>query len=915
MANITQKINSFVHGISLQPDHLKTPGQVRDLVNGLPDVMAGLVKRPGSEIVSSLKTSADGRWFTILRDDDEKYVGKADTDGIYIKHIQTKDDRVVKYSSTPDIDNPNYTTFNDLPYFQNLDPSKLEFLTINDYTIVLNRAVPTAMGGATVDSRPNEAFITLNSLEYNAEYIVSLTAPDAVPVDEWKAAAISVNPSPRWTIRDDNSYTYSGTQTYTIDQGSKTGLRFTITANPRWSGVPGYYDETTYDITYTLHSGGRGWRVGDVVTVDLNGKQYTITVTKEVKTTGYNSIADAYYLTPQNSSNGNVSMRDLLTDVKGQLEITPGIQCEVVGSGLYITYTKPFSIYATGGQGAAALTGFTDAINDISDLPSQCVDGYVVRVVNSAADEDDYYMEFHGKTEGVSGAGVWEECVKPGITISLDYNTMPHQLVRMSDSTFLLSPIDWENRLVGDEKTNPEPSFIGKTINRALFYRNRLTFLSDENIVQSQSGDYFNFFVNTAMIVSDNDPIDIAATSTSPCELHDAVPMKIGLILFSRDRQFLYGTTNDVLSPKTAKIETISTYDWNEHIRVVDMGVTLGFLSSSGKYSRFFELTNLETNNAPEALEQSKIVSTMLPFDLDMPEPAQSKENTLLGFAKRGESIVYFYRYFNDGSKRLMSSWFKWEFRGKLQYHFIDKDIYYTVVEHAGNVFLTKSNLTIKSDDYFYDVEKLDYAPRLDLRSSVKKVNTVYYPHLDRTFFAVAYQWDPDVHVFVSGTGHNQGRSAKPVSMDYNAGLGVTEFGVDGDWSESDISVGYEFEFKVELPTLYMSKESADNKQRSDTRSYLTIHRVKFQFADIGIFETHVTARSKADRDLLWEMTPGDHYKANRHAIQPIAFQTIPCYEKNLNLNFTLTSSHPTPAALLSMEWEGKISPKSYRSV
>ena len=74
MANVSQKISSYVHGISQQPDHLKKPGQVRHLLNGLPDVTEGLKKRAGSELIADLNTSSDGKWFTIFRDANEKYI-------------------------------------------------------------------------------------------------------------------------------------------------------------------------------------------------------------------------------------------------------------------------------------------------------------------------------------------------------------------------------------------------------------------------------------------------------------------------------------------------------------------------------------------------------------------------------------------------------------------------------------------------------------------------------------------------------------------------------------------------------------------------------------------------------------------------------------------------------------------------
>ncbi len=51
MANITQTIPSLTAGISQQPDEQKRPGQVRDIVNAIPDVTQGLLKRPAGKVV------------------------------------------------------------------------------------------------------------------------------------------------------------------------------------------------------------------------------------------------------------------------------------------------------------------------------------------------------------------------------------------------------------------------------------------------------------------------------------------------------------------------------------------------------------------------------------------------------------------------------------------------------------------------------------------------------------------------------------------------------------------------------------------------------------------------------------------------------------------------------------------------
>ena len=51
MATVTQQIPNYILGISEQPDELKSAGQVNNLVNAIPDVTRGLMKRPGSKLI------------------------------------------------------------------------------------------------------------------------------------------------------------------------------------------------------------------------------------------------------------------------------------------------------------------------------------------------------------------------------------------------------------------------------------------------------------------------------------------------------------------------------------------------------------------------------------------------------------------------------------------------------------------------------------------------------------------------------------------------------------------------------------------------------------------------------------------------------------------------------------------------
>ena len=197
----------------------------------------------------------------------------------------------------------------------------------------------------------------------------------------------------------------------------------------------------------------------------------------------------------------------------------------------------------------------TSSVVSYAQLPTQCKHGYIVKVSNSEAVEDDYYVKFVGEN-GQDGAGVWEECNKPGRNIEFNAATMPIQMVREANGTFTVNQVSWVNCAVGsnDPPTNPEPSFVGFTINRLIFFRNRLVILSDENIIMSRPGNFFNFWSKTAQTHSVEDPIDLSCSSNYPAIVYDGIQINAGLLLFTKNQQFMLTTDSDVFSPTTAKI-------------------------------------------------------------------------------------------------------------------------------------------------------------------------------------------------------------------------------------------------------------------------------------------------------------------------------------------------------------------------
>ena len=200
----------------------------------------------------------------------------------------------------------------------------------------------------------------------------------------------------------------------------------------------------------------------------------------------------------------------------------------------------------------------------------------MLKVRNGEADEDDYYMKFFGKNDK-DGPGTWEECPAPGRLVAFDPDTMPIQMARTAVDTFTVSQIAWDDVLVGTSVTAAEPSFIGNNINRMLFFRNRMVMLSDENVIMSQPGDFFNFWPKSAMTFTTQDVIDLSCSSDTPAIVYDGIQVNAGLVLFTKNQQFMLTTDSDILSPMTAKINALANYNFNFKTCPISLGTTLAF--------------------------------------------------------------------------------------------------------------------------------------------------------------------------------------------------------------------------------------------------------------------------------------------------------------------------------------------------
>ena len=595
-----------------------------------------------------------------------------------------------------------------------------------------------------------------------------------------------------------------------------------------------------------------------------------------------------------------------------------GFHAEVIGNGIYVTFNQDFNVSVSDAQ---LMSAFTDEVNNVERLPFQCKDGYVVKITNaSETDGDDYYAKFVGNVQA-DGEGAWNECVQPDIQVRFDASTMPHTIIATDVNTFVCREGEFTERTVGDEDTNPTPSFIDNgIINNIILFRSRVCYLSGEDLIATQTGglDPIDFWSTSALATLPTDPLDISASSKRPAILYDAIEVNTGLIAFSENQQFLLATDAETLSQETAKFNTISYYAYDRRNEPISLGTSVAFVDNDGANFRMFEMFNFSREGEPTLTEPSIVVSRLTTDTCSY--IADSRESTIVLFASEDErETVWGYRYFQDGNDRKQSAWFKWEMPGEVLYHCIIRDIYYAVVriESASGVFtnqLVEHDVKTNDDTNFLPLNDRLFRIHMDNRVNIAALPAGSYDaNTDLTTFPMPQNNGEDSIVTfnrrifaycVEALAPQQG-VLRQVNV---VGANLT---VQGDWTGHPFQIGYIFTMTVELPQFYVT-ETSGNTTRSDFRASLTIHRFKINAGAAGTFSSTLNRLGKAPYIEQFEANTMNTYVANSPMLVPQWTQYIPVYERNTSVNVTLSSTHPSPFSLFSIAWEGDYSNKYY---
>ena len=493
--SLTIPIRSLNGGLSTQPESLRLPSQATVANNILSTVIEGTKRRPPLEYIGKLSSvSSIAQSFHPIDSLNGKFLISAGDTIAQVYSVDSPGAPLTLLDNTGTL-----AAGSDFAYLTSANPKDdLRFLTLADYTLVVNRSKTVTRNATLYATNPSQAQVTIVSGAYSRKYAVRVrSGAEDCSVSITTYAADGLPPG-------GGAINLAAAANSVRGDVIASNLRLLLNdiAGPMAGGAR---IGTVLTTGWTINSSGSHLLVkkdnGDEITVDIEES----------------SGGDSITLTHKKVSS--------FTDLPARSHI--GWKVQVLGDendvdfGYWVEFvpqsTGLASGWADGYWREAPAPGISKGM-DVSTLPHA-----FIRQAN----------------------GEWRFTPLDGhsYTLSGTVYTVPK----------------WSDREAGDLETNPDPAFATKKILGMTFHEGRLGLISEEVLSMSEAREPFSFYRTSVLDVIDSDRIEIKSATPRGDRLTHATPLGDAILLFSDNTQFLI-TAQDAWTPNTVRSSVVGRF-------------------------------------------------------------------------------------------------------------------------------------------------------------------------------------------------------------------------------------------------------------------------------------------------------------------------------------------------------------------
>ncbi len=813
-------------GVSRQPDPVRLPSQVEESINMLPDVSVGLTKRSSQDI---------------------------------IREIAEVDSEITEDSFTQYFEDSEGT-----PYFMRIEDTTAGKQSVRIWDLTDGRTTDTLIK-TPIGAAATEGYFNIPSGATARNSFRSATSADT-------------------TIITNNSVTIGD------------GLIFPIVTTNKAAGF--------------------------FVKIEQADSDYTATITWTSTITGSSSVTATFNSPGAGSSNRGTNVVAvglaaafnadalIIADTALTLTVDEGtIIVELIDAGGLFDLELKINEDPVGNE--KGITAINREVAEFTDLPLVWRNGDDPIKVTGTSDEDfiQYYVQFEATNPNATTnevtKGKWSETVLSTFNVpaaTIDPFSYPARLVidrgdfdAARGYAFFLEHNTAEgavfgSRLVGDPTIAPDPSYSGNTINDVFFYKNRLGFLSDENVILSELSEPFNFYPTTMLDVLETDPVEVSADSEAVNILLRAVSSDNRLLVFSKDAQFEMA---GVPTPQTASVNHLSGYESDTNVKPVTTARSILFSSpDTDVSSRVMEFQRLDADIFT-ANDITLHIPNYIVGRLDGIVAHTASRTTLCWTAETDTGIMYVNNTLHQGAEKVQNAWHKWKLNSSginlnhiMGAHFFDDEIYVTLRNtDDDSVVITKIDRSAALNEPL-----LDYRYALDFRQEDTDLTI--------TPSGPNYEFP---YLYCSETNH-------PVVVRHDAGTGET-YEIDiisvvgnvvttAEAGNFSVGMNPEFSWKPSKPVL----KDENGKPILHLINNLQLQSLWLYHDSTHRYEAILSSEGRDTTSDPMIATEGAASLYNVVAIETDAYETkVGAIYRDLDLE--ITSNNIYPATFVNIEW------------
>ena len=660
----------------------------------------------------------------------------------------------------------------------------------------------------------------------------------------------------------------------------------------------------------------------------------------------------------------NIKLNYVATDIKNDYDGHADFSAVVYDNAVLVTAVAGFGIEkveVTNNYDITSISGVTEAvegntegIKDISTLPPSFADDFKVRVSVSDNDRSNFYMTYSSAFKGWKEAGLDESRF-------IDFTTMPYIIdkTKTKESGIItIEPSSWAQALAGDEQSNVDPSFVGRTINDMFFYGSRLGFATDDTLVMSEIGEHDTFYRTTASQSKTSDRVDIKLDSSKIG--YDPIKHVItydGKLFLNTGSNQSVLFVNNAFELTSARLSEVSSYSLGDN-KPMPVGSGLYFANTTDNVTNIFNYVPSQSSKY-EAIEMTKHCPRYVQGAFK--SMAYSSDLAVIQtFADK--KVLFVQNRYSQGVQMLQNSWHKWVLPFDVEHFYFEDNVLFVIMSSfdSGGVdkytIVTKYSLKPQDVEDVSDEIYIGWTPFIDCYTKDKTLienfsefqgvndqlgvsystvseaydstyveqfdeGTIDGPYFDKDVGPL-YYWKLDGHlntvVFNDGTpitfGNTNVTSFDSGGYRYYKGTvddGTGHFEVsraaitDTSFHTDDMLYGVPFTSELIFSEIVPRQQTQEGFKAMNFAT-LMLRRIRLLLNKSGLFDIIVDFRDRKDYVTKYTGLPLGEFVIGRGTVSNINFN-FPVNAKSDRVEIKLQTKDSTPFNLLSIEWQGQL--------